>query len=285
MRKVIKKIAATLIVTAMINGNPSVEAEGAPKAPPTTEQRATNAEQEATKVASMNADNIAAATRIIESNPSGLNFLLRANLYFNGGKYNEAIKDCDQALALGYEDDKVYEIRALSYVNVDQYDEAIADCDLLIGRNAQNKLAYRVRGGAYVLKDDYDRALKDYRKALEIDPNDVEVKNAISGIEEIKAAEESGELRAEDKEREFFSSGISLFKAEKFQAAIFSFSKALKINPENALTYKMRGAAYIMLNDVDKAIEDWEKAAALNPSDKQTKEFLEKANSMKQSAK
>ena len=224
------------------------------------------------------AHNIEVATQVIKQNPTGLNYLLRANIYFNNVQYKEAIEDCNKALELGCKSEQVYEIRALSYINIDKYEEAIADCNYLLQENPKSVNAYKIRGGAYILLNDYEKALADFNAALKLSPEDEDIKKSIEGIKDIQAAEKED---PQAREKDFLMTGLRFFKDKQFDKSIMAFNKVLELNSQNTLAYKLRGAAYMETGKVDKAIEDWEKASQLDPNDNQLKDFLSKAREIK----
>jgi tetratricopeptide (TPR) repeat protein len=51
---------------------------------------------------------------------------------------------------------------------------------------------------------------------------------------------------------------------QDFKGAIQDYDEALKINPENATAYNNRGAAKMMLKELDAAMVDFNKAISLN---------------------
>ena len=218
---------------------------------------------------------ITKATQLIDINPSGSNYLLRATMYSHNQNYDLAILDCNKALELGYEDDQVYEVRAMSYLNLEKADEAIADCDHIIANNPKNAAAYKIRAGAYVLKDDYDAALEDCKKAIELDPNDEDLKSRMKDIEQLKAARDSD---PQAQEQDLFKVGLNYFKSQKFDKAIENFTKVLELNPKNLMALKVRGAAYAASNNLEKAINDWNKVLELDPNDTSVKDWISKAS-------
>ena len=218
------------------------------------------------------------ATQLIEMNPSGSNYLLRATMYSHNQNFELAILDCNKALELGYDDEQVYEVRAMSYLNLEKADEAIKDCDHIIAKNPKNAAAYKIRAGAYVLKDDYDAALSDCKSAIELDPNDEDLKSRMNDIEQLKATRDSD---PQAKEKDLFNLGFNCFKAQQFDRAIEYLTKVLEMDSQNIAALKIRGAAYATINDFDKAISDWEKVIELKPDDNVVKDWLNKAHEAK----
>ncbi|MBI9074275.1 MAG: tetratricopeptide repeat protein [Desulfatibacillum sp.] len=68
---------------------------------------------------------------------------------------------------------------------------------------------------------------------------------------------------AMDKGKAAFVSGTS---QEKRQEALDLFTRAIALKPDSALAYLSRGHAYIKNSDMQKAFNDYDKAAALDPT-------------------
>ena len=70
--------------------------------------------------------------------------------------------------------------------------------------------------------------------------------------------------------------GRSQLNAGEFVAAVDTFTQILAANPEESLSYRLRGNAYDNLGNRQKAIEDWTQAARLGDTTLQSYlDFLE----------
>ena len=70
--------------------------------------------------------------------------------------------------------------------------------------------------------------------------------------------------------------GRSQLNAGEFAAAVDTFTQIIAANPENSLSYRLRGNAYGNLGDRRKAVEDWTQAARLGDATLQSYlDFLE----------
>jgi tetratricopeptide (TPR) repeat protein len=58
--------------------------------------------------------------------------------------------------------------------------------------------------------------------------------------------------------------GIAQSGARQFREAVETFTKALAIEPDNAVLYRWRGHRYLSLRDLDRALADLEKGARLD---------------------
>jgi Lon protease-like protein len=84
----------------------------------------------------------------------------------------------------------------------------------------------------------------------------------------------------DDKERaaRLKEQGNQAFSKENYSEAIECYSKALLLDPKNAVLYSNRAAAYIKLKDYEKALEDSETALSLDP--KWSKAYLRKGTAL-----
>ncbi|MBW1726356.1 MAG: tetratricopeptide repeat protein [Deltaproteobacteria bacterium] len=73
-------------------------------------------------------------------------------------------------------------------------------------------------------------------------------------------------ITACDKTKEaYIKQGVANVKLKKYNQAIEDFSRAIKLDPNNAEYYYKRGVTYGNLNQHQKAIEDFNEAIRLNP--------------------
>ncbi|MGQ9454355.1 MAG: tetratricopeptide repeat protein [Armatimonadota bacterium] len=63
----------------------------------------------------------------------------------------------------------------------------------------------------------------------------------------------------------YLHSGTVYLGLQKYRKAIENFTKAIRLNPNNAKAYALRGSAYIQEYQLDRAIKDYTKAIQLNP--------------------
>jgi len=73
---------------------------------------------------------------------------------------------------------------------------------------------------------------------------------------------EGDKVKAEN----FKADGNNLMKSEKFHEAIECYTKAINNDPNNAVYYCNRAAAYTKLNENESAIHDCEKAISIDPN-------------------
>jgi TonB family protein len=64
-----------------------------------------------------------------------------------------------------------------------------------------------------------------------------------------------------------FNKGMNQMKAREYNAAVESFSEALKINPKNDRSLLYRGSVYYKLKELDKACNDWGQSSEMGNTD------------------
>ena len=60
-----------------------------------------------------------------------------------------------------------------------------------------------------------------------------------------------------------YNSGVNKYEQGDYQGAIADYTKALKINPKDVISYSNRGIARELVNDLQGACDDWRKAGDL----------------------
>ena len=65
---------------------------------------------------------------------------------------------------------------------------------------------------------------------------------------------------------EWFEKGEKAYKAGNFQEAVTNFTKAIQIDPNDAMAYYNRGVAYADQKQYDRAIADYGKAIQIDPN-------------------
>ncbi|MBD2542408.1 MULTISPECIES: serine protease [Planktothricoides] len=68
-------------------------------------------------------------------------------------------------------------------------------------------------------------------------------------------------------DRAFLEQGNEQYNRQDYESAIASYNQAIRINPELALAYNNRGAAYADQGKLDQAIADYNQAIRINPED------------------
>lgn len=97
-------------------------------------------------------------------------YVNRGMIYFNSGKFQDAITDFSKAIDLDPKNADFYCARGGAYNHLGKYNDAILDFDRAIKLDPQNAVGYHLRGLAYDDIREYDNAFCDYNKVIELDP-------------------------------------------------------------------------------------------------------------------
>jgi len=173
----------------------------------------------------------------------------RGEAYRQHGEYTIAIIDFSEAIRLDPSDSVAYCNRGKVYMDNyhldDNYDKAIKDFTEAIRLDPNNLSAYYNRGKLYLdhsyFKDDnYDEAIKDFTEVIRLDPN---FSFAYDGR------------------------GRAYLEESRYYAAIKDFTEFIRLEPNNYSGYFERGRIYRLIEDIEKAAHDFNKAFSLNNED------------------
>jgi len=124
-----------------------------------------------------------------------------------------------------------------------------------------NVSAYQQRSREYYRKGEYDKAIKDCTEAIRLDPND-----AWAYHNRGMAYSKKGDLQKAKADWDKAKSLASVYaKKGVYDKAIKAYAKAIRLDPDDALAYQMRGFTYYMKDEFDKSIEDFTQAIRLKP--------------------
>jgi tetratricopeptide (TPR) repeat protein len=141
---------------------------------------------------------------------------------YNLGKYHEAIKWYDKALAINPKYVSALNNKGSALYNLGKYHEAIKCYDKALAINPKDVDALNNKGAALCNLGKYHEAIKCYDKALAINPKDVDALN---------------------------NKGVSLRKLGKYHEAIKCYDKALAINPKHVSALNNKNIALNKLKE------------------------------------
>ncbi|MBE8950600.1 MAG: tetratricopeptide repeat protein [Quinella sp. 3Q1] len=158
-----------------------------------------------------------------------------ATRFLDNGKYEDAIKLCNEALELNSDNELAYLRRGNAYYGLKQNERAIQDFNKAL-EFKQHEFMYTSRGNAYGNLGQYERAIQDYNKALQLNPNLADA---------------------------YYNRGNVYARLGNFKQAIADVTKAIELNPNFAMAYHLRGLCYQELGDEEKVQADFAKAKQL----------------------
>ncbi|MEQ2545076.1 tetratricopeptide repeat protein [Alistipes intestinihominis] len=173
--------------------------------------------------------------RYIENNPDDSDALyLRAIVYYEYDKYNDALSDITHAIRTHTKKtvmskSQLYHLRAKIYDMVDNYDAALVDYNAALRLSSQDVDILCGRAQLFYNRKDYALSDKDYNEALRINPNHLKA--------QIGLARNKIEIK-------------------QFQSAIDILNQVEKMDDTYGEIYRFRCEAYYELGDSRKAVDD-----------------------------
>jgi len=181
--------------------------------------------------------------------PKDITFLTNLGaVYFEQGRYDEAIETCEKAVEEGRSIRADYKLVAKAYGRV---------------------------GSAYQKKGDLSSAIKYYEKSL-TEHRTPDILNKLREVEKLSAEADRKAYIDPEKSAIAREEGNVKFKAGDFAGAVKAYEEAIKRDPGDARGYNNRAAAYIKLVAFPEALKDVNKAIEVDPSF--VKAYLRKAN-------
>lgn len=103
---------------------------------------------------------------------------------YNKKDYRKAFDDISEAIRADPQSPTPYINRCVIYLYAwKQYTEAITDCSSAIKLATKSSMAYTHRGYAYELSNSRNEAITDYKKALELDPQNQTARNYLNRLQ------------------------------------------------------------------------------------------------------
>ncbi|NEU76252.1 tetratricopeptide repeat protein [Hassallia byssoidea VB512170] len=196
----------------------------------------------------------------------------RGNIYRLSKRYEEALKDFDQAIKLKPEYDWAIARRGQSYRFMQRYEEALKDFDCAIELNPKSDFAIARRGETYRLIKRYEEALKDYNQAIELNPKlDWAIARRGQTYLMLKRHEEA--LKDFDCAIELNRKldwaiahrGETYRLMKRYEEALKDFDSAIELNPKYDWAIARRGETYLILKRYNEALENFNCAINLKP--------------------
>lgn len=187
------------------------------------------------------------------------------------GKYEAAIQDLTQALALNPQAFFAYLERGAVWAAKGDYERALADCQAAIQLDGQASYAFRVRADAYRGKKDYDQAIADFTTAIQLTPS-AEAYDGRSNVQIKKGnytaaiADGTEAIRLNVRYlNAYVNRGNAHRLRGEYPQAIADYTEAIRLNPKGDIPFNNRGHTYIKQGNYALGIPDLTEAIRLNP--------------------
>jgi len=194
-----------------------------------------------------------------------------ARAMLGDGFYREALPVYDFLVRVDPKKADYYIDRGVVKQHLDDYSGALADYNKAIALDSLSGKAYYNRGNARLELNDYDNALKDVKKALLINENDDEayfIRGKIHmALKDPKAAvldyNSASFINVKNTKVLAYRGYAESFIPEYAARMSADFAEAVRLEPNSAYVYDLRGQAAVNLKNFNGAMQDYNKAITL----------------------
>ena len=150
--------------------------------------------------------------------------------------------------------------------NADERDiKQLKRFDKLIEKSDDDFELYKERGDLRAELGLYNEAIDDYKKAIKLNPNYDEAKQALEEINKKLTNNNIKNNNTQNKESEkYYEEGVNYHKEKKYKEAVESFDKAIELDNTKSKYYSARGRAKNGLRQYEEAKKDAERALELD---------------------
>ncbi|XP_010933724.1 hsp70-Hsp90 organizing protein 1 [Elaeis guineensis] len=198
------------------------------------------------------------------------------NAAYKKKDFETAIQHYTKAMELDDGDISFLTNRAAVYLEMGKYEDCIKDCDEAVERGRQLHSDFKMiakaltRKGTALVKlakcsKDYELAIETFQKALteHRNPDTLKKLNDAERAKKELDQQEYFDPKIADEERE---KGNELFKQQIYPEAVKHYTEALRRNPKDPRVYSNRAACYTKLGALPEGLKDAEKCIELDPS-------------------
>jgi tetratricopeptide (TPR) repeat protein len=218
----------------------------------------------------------------------------RGALRIDREEFDAAVSDFDRAIELEPRNAEYHRLRGYAHSQRKDHARAIADKTAVIELSPRPSASnYVVRAIEYERAGEIDKAIADYRKALEIDPDDNDARRFLAGLggtppesaklppgscsgsvettshqDRIKGCTEvieSGTYSGWTLKTAYCNRAYALTELGEYDRVIADSDALLKFDENASCAYQNRGRAWYYKEDLDRAIADYTQAIKLEP--------------------
>ncbi len=175
--------------------------------------------------------------RTLSRFPSNINYVNRANSKLQLQKYEDALEDVDEALAIDANDAEAINNKGDIYFALNKFEAALDMYNKAVLINPEDARTLNNRANALVKLNRYNDALMDYNKAISLTDHNSQL---------------------------FTNRGMMHIELKMQEDAIFDCTEASIVDPSNANAYHCIGLAKWNKKDYDSAIQNFDKAIELS---------------------
>lgn len=200
---------------------------------------------------------------------------LQGMSYFQKGKYLQVINYLSPYLAIQPENSEARVVLAISLLHEKKYKNAIKELEILYKLDERNPKISSLLSRAYVLNGEIDKGLSYIQSAIKQNPNNAEAQLQLGSIlienkKDIKSGQ-NALYKAIKLDPNLFQANLSLYisymQSKVYDQAAVVANKMITSKPEESLAYNLLAHTYLARGNNEKALEIYEAALKMFPSD------------------
>jgi tetratricopeptide (TPR) repeat protein/S1-C subfamily serine protease len=187
-------------------------------------------------------------------------------------RYQEAMSAIDRAIQLKPNFHQAYYVKGMVLLVQEQYQPAIAAFDKAIQLQPQFYEALRQKADALRGLQQYSAAQSTMERAIQIKPDDYALQTILGDIlvslKQPAAAQAAytKSLTLKPNYYTYFQRGLARFNAGDYKSAAADYSKAIELQPNDAMSYLSRGNLQFALGNNTAALADFNQAQTFLPA-------------------
>jgi len=154
------------------------------------------------------------------------------------GRVDEAVADCNKAIALDPDDAFAFAHRGWLHMRMDAPEKALEDCNRCVAMRPRRTFGYRMRGSVFAESGAFDKALQDCEKVLALEPENPAGYTLRAGVYR---------------------------RMGQYDKALADRSKVIAMRPEHFEGYISRAVLHFDMGQFERVLADAEKAIEIAP--------------------
>jgi len=196
----------------------------------------------------------------------------KGNKFFLAKQYSQAVEWYTKAVQADPTDAAFYSNRAAAYTGLNKFEEALADSEQCIKLMPNWVKGYYRKGAALVSLSRHDEAVRAFKKGIECEPNNEDLKQRLAEAERearftVKRHDEEG--RPLSPAQIAKEEGNVMFRESKYETAIAKYTKAVELatsEEEKAVYYSNRATCQAQLQNHQAVVDDCTSSINIKPS-------------------
>ncbi|KAI9022487.1 hypothetical protein DFJ74DRAFT_93060 [Hyaloraphidium curvatum] len=194
-----------------------------------------------------------------------------ANGLYKNKKFDEALEHYEKALELDPSNIAAFSNKSAVYFEMGKYQDAIKTCEDAIEAGREHRADYTLiaklfgrMGNAYLKLDDLDNAIKFFNKSL-TEHRTPDILTKLRDTEKLKTQRAKDAYRDPALAEAARERGNDFFKKGQWPDAVKEYTEAIKRNEDDPRSWSNRAACYIKLMSIPEAEKDVEEALKRDP--------------------